>query len=145
MMLILDEITVVAVISYIVYWLQCQLFNYIFFDIKTQHKFADVLIGILYAFFLVYKVISEDAVISSIFIYFNLMLRINSSFKGKIICTLKIIFFTNSCWYAIQALLSMIIQVNIASMSHFEWLMGSIIFLVLLLIIAVCKKYRLMK
>lgn len=145
MMLILDEITVVAVISYIVYWLQCQLFNYIFFDIKTQHKFADVLIGILYAFLLVNKVISEDAVISSIFIFFNLMLTLNSSFKGKIICTLKIIFFTNSCWYAIQALLSMIIQVNIASMSDFEWLMGSSIFLVLLLIIAVCKKYRLMK
>lgn len=145
MMLILDEIRIVAIITYMVCWLQCQLFNYIFFKVKIYHRFADVLIGILYIILLVGGVINDNAVISAIFIFIDLMITLDSSFKGKIINTLKILFFVNGCWYVIQALLSMIIGDNIASMSDFEWLMGSIIFLVILLMIAVCKKYQLLK
>lgn len=142
MTFILDEIKIIAIASYITYWLQCLLFNYIFCDVKRKYKFADILLVVLYVILLASGVIDEDAVIISVFMFANLLVISDISFKGKIVNVLKIIFFINCFCYVIQVLMSIITGIDIASMSNFAWLIGSIIFLVVLFIIAGCKKYK---
>lgn len=142
MTFILDEIKIIAIASYITYWLQCLLFNYIFCDVKRKYKFADILLVVLYVILLASGVIDEDAVIISVFMFVNLLVISDISFKGKIVNALKIIFFINCFCYVIQVLMSIITGIDIASMSNFAWLIGSIIFLVVLFIIAGCKKYK---
>lgn len=150
MILTIDSSNFISIGSFIINFLQCFLINYIFFKKKCKFHWFSVFGSVFYIILILCTDIAANTFVPRSVVEFVVTLVlfgfiVDSNFKGKILLSLEV-YFTNVCLiYVLQTMICMMYHVEISSLSDKVGLISYGILGVILLVVALIKKYKIIK
>ncbi|MBQ3513527.1 MAG: GHKL domain-containing protein [Lachnospiraceae bacterium] len=150
MTLTIDSSNLIAIGSFVINFLQCFFINYIFFKKKCKFNWFSVFGSVVYIILVLCTDIATNTFVPRSVIEFAVTLVlfgfiVDSNFKEKILLPLEV-YFTNVCLnYVIETMICMMYHIEISSINDGMELAGCSILLVIFLVVALIKKYKIIK
>lgn len=148
MTLTIDSSNFIAIGSFVVIFLQCFLINYIFFKKMCKFNWFSVFGSVVYIILVLCTNIEANDFIPRTVIEFVVTvilfgITVGGKLKEKIFLPLKVYFTIVCLSYMVQMLICIMGDIDSGSLSDGDWLISYSILLVILLVLALVKKYKL--